>query len=149
MDETALRILRTFDRPGVTRLRATDLAVAAGVEGDAVRAVLPDMVDSGQLAEVDGEFARTESGRLEVAGPLELTFLTRAGCHLCEQALGQLTPLLARLGKRLHLVDVDAERVLREDYGNEVPVLFLGQQEIARHQINPARVRAALAKARK
>jgi hypothetical protein len=148
MDDTALRILRAFDRPGLARPSADDLAAVAGADARAVPAVLADMVDSGQLLEVDGRFERTECGRLEVAGPLEFTFLTRAGCHLCEQGLRQIEPLLARLGKRLHVVDVDADRVLREDYGNEVPVLFLGQQEVARHRIDPAMVRAALANAR-
>jgi hypothetical protein len=74
--------------------------------------------------------------------------LTRAGCHLCDQALRQIEPLVSKLGAQLRLVDVDSDLVLRQDYGLDVPVLFVGSREIARHQINPAGIRAALRDAR-
>ena len=77
-----------------------------------------------------------------------MTLLTRAGCHLCEQALRQIEPLVSRFGAHVRLVDVDTDSVLRREYGNEVPVLFLGSREIARHRVDPASIRAALSDAR-
>jgi hypothetical protein len=148
MDETALRILRAFDRPGLGCLSEEDLLAAAGDTAEA-RAALADLIDSCALRERAGQYERTESGRLEAAGPLELTLLTRAGCHLCDQALRQIEPLVTKMGAPLRIIDVDTDRVLREDYGLDVPVLFLGNEEIARHRIDPANIRAALANARK
>jgi Glutaredoxin-like domain (DUF836) len=148
MDETALQILRSFDRLALSRLCEDDLLAAATNTAEA-RAALVDLVDSGALRENAGQYERTEFGRLEAAGPLELTLLTRAGCHLCDQALRQIEPLVSKLGAHLRLVDVDSDRVLREDYGLDVPVLFLGNSEIARHRFDPAGIRAAFSSARK
>ncbi len=147
MDETALQILRAFDRLGLSCLREDDL-LAAPADAAEARAALADLVDSGALRENAGQYERTEFGRLEAAGPLELTLLTRAGCHLCDQALRQIEPLVSKLGAHLRLVDVDSDRVLREDYGLEVPVLFLGNREVARHRFDPASIRSALSSAR-
>lgn len=148
MDETALSILRAFGRLGSGRLSEEDLLAAAGDTAEA-RAVLAELVSSGALRIAGGQYERTEFGRLEAAEPLELTLLTRAGCHLCDQALRQIEPLVTRIGAPLRIVDVDTDRVLREDYGLDVPVLFLGSEEIARHRIDPAGIRAALSNARK
>jgi glutaredoxin len=148
MDETALQILRAFDRLNLTRLGEAELLAAAADTAE-TRASLAQLVDSGCLRAVGGQYERTEFGRLEAAGPFELTLLTRAGCHLCDQALRQIEPLLSKLGADLRLVDVDSDRVLREDYSLDVPVLFLGNREIARHRIEPASIRAALSRARR
>lgn len=148
MNETALLILRAFDRPGAAPLREADLLAAAPDSAEA-RAALQELVASGALREEAGQYERTEFGRLEVAGPREWTLLTRAGCHLCDQALREIEPLVSRLGARLRLVDVDGDAVLKQDYGLDVPVLFVGSQEIARHRINPGGIRAALRDARK
>ncbi|MDE3136228.1 MAG: glutaredoxin family protein [Acidobacteriota bacterium] len=148
MDETALQILRAFDCLKLTRLSEADLLAVAADSAEA-QASLAQLVDSGALREVAGQYERTEFGRLEVAGPSELTLLTRAGCHLCDQALRQIEPLVSKLGAHLRFVDVDSDRVLREDYGLDVPVLFLGNREIARHRIEAGSIRAALSKAKK
>ena len=147
MNEMALHILEAFDRLGLSRLRPADL-LDAGSDSEETRAALAELVFSGALREIAGQYERTEFGRLEAAGPRELTLLTRAGCHLCEQALRQIEPLVSRFGAHVRLVDVDTDSVLRREYGNEVPVLFLGSREIARHRVDPASIRAALSDAR-
>jgi len=147
MNETALRILEAFDRLGLSRLCPADL-LAGGSDSEEARATLAELVFSGALREISGQYERTEFGRLEAAGPRELTLLTRAGCHLCEQALRQIEPVVSRFGARVRLVDVDTDSVLRQEYGNEVPVLFAGSREIARHRVGAASVRAALSDAR-
>jgi len=50
-----------------------------------------------------------------------LTLYTRAGCHLCEQAEGNLQAL----DYRYHPVDVDRDPALRARHGDDVPVLAL------------------------
>jgi hypothetical protein len=142
MEQTAKQILETFDRLGLSRLGAADFALPA--EAGAKQAALAALVESGCLREVAGQFERTEWGRLEIAGPLEVTFLSRSGCHLCDEALRQIEPLVSGFGTDLRVVNVDTDRTLRQRYGNEVPVVFLGNRELERNRIDPGHLRAEL-----
>ncbi len=55
--------------------------------------------------------------------PLQITFYTRAGCQLCDEAL----ELLRDYGKKYPLtiqeIDVDSQPELADRYGDKVPVL--------------------------
>lgn len=65
-----------------------------------------------------------------------LTLYTRAGCPLCEEMAAEVRALIAGTGHSLGYVDVDADPLLKAQYGWEVPLLFDGDFEICRHQIN-------------
>jgi glutaredoxin len=147
MDEPARNILKAFERLGSSRLRAADLVMAEPAAApEAVSASIALLLDEGCLREVGGQYERTEMGRLEAAGPLNLTLLARPGCHLCELALQGLAPVAAKFGTDLRQVDVDTDRKLRERYGNNIPVVFLGHQEVARHRVDPRQLLRDLSK---
>ncbi len=156
MHESARRILESFDRLGHSRLTAADFADACGLRGGAneanghasAEAAIRDLVAAGALREIAGGYERTEFGRLEAADRLTLTLLGRRGCHLCQEVLVWLEPLVARLGVTLRKVDVDTDGVLRERYGNEVPVLFLGARELARNHFEAPLVEKSVKMAR-
>ena len=82
----------------------------------------------------------------------ELTFITRQGCHLCEEASNDLARLLARFTE-LHpdkpytvdVVDVDSDPVLMKKYSEEVPVLLLNGEQVSFFRIDVERVLAKLA----
>lgn len=80
---------------------------------------------------------------------LEVTFYTRAGCHLCEEAKSQMAPLLAEFGARLREVDIDADPQLRELYNLDVPVIFLDGRKVAKHRVDLKQFRRQLQEARK
>ena len=67
-----------------------------------------------------------------------LTLYTRTGCPLCEEMEAALEGLLA--GRRIGIdrVDVDADPALKARFGWDVPLLFDGETEIARHRLTPA-----------
>lgn len=65
-----------------------------------------------------------------------LTLFTREGCPLCEEMEAEVRVLIAGTGHSLEPVDVDADPSLRAKYGWEVPLLFDGDTEICRHQLN-------------
>lgn len=65
-----------------------------------------------------------------------LTLLTRTGCPLCDEMAAQIGPLLAGTAHVLTPVDVDADPELRARYGWDVPLLFDGDDEICRHELN-------------
>lgn len=68
--------------------------------------------------------------------PLTLTLYTRVGCHLCETMQQQLGKIQAYYGFSLNVVDIDADSYLQLRYGERVPVLALGEQEICHYQLN-------------
>jgi len=151
MNPIAKRVLEAYDELGRDALELSALVEraaqpagsSASAERDAVRAVVTQLVEQGWLrpaAEGDA-FARTEDGRLALAGPRELTLYTRPGCHLCEEARRMMAPLLADYGATLREVNVDADPALRERYTNDVPVIFLGSRKVAKHRLDLAQLR--------
>jgi hypothetical protein len=79
---------------------------------------------------------------------LQLTLLTRAYCHLCDDMLAALRPLAAARGAIVAVVDVDADPALERAFGERVPVLFAGDPaegvEHCHYPPDPARVEQAL-----
>lgn len=65
-----------------------------------------------------------------------LALYTRAGCPLCEEMAAEVGALIAATGHLLAPVDVDADPALKARYGWDVPLLFDGDTEICRHQLN-------------
>jgi glutaredoxin len=57
---------------------------------------------------------------------------TRAGCHLCNEALA----ILHRFGQEPELIDIDTDPALRERYTNCVPVVEIDGKERFRGRIN-------------
>jgi len=150
MHPIAKRVLEAYDELGRSELELSALVGRASTtpaERDAVRAVLPELVECGWLRRAGAAdvFARTEEGRLALAGPRELTLYTRPGCHLCEEAKREIAPLLGEYRATLREVNVDADPMLRERYTNDVPVLFLGSRKVAKHRVNLLQLRRQLA----
>jgi glutaredoxin len=85
-----------------------------------------------------------EDLRLAAAGPREVTLYTRPGCHLCEEAKAAIAPLLRDFGAALLEVNIDEDSVLRERYGWDVPVIFLGARKVAKHRVDVEQFRRQL-----
>lgn len=71
-----------------------------------------------------------------------LVLYSRRYCHLCEEMLAALKSLDPGLSPEIR--DVDADPALEARYGDDVPVLMLGDVELSRHRLDPERVRAYL-----
>ena len=85
-----------------------------------------------------------EELRLARCGPRDVTLYTRPGCHLCDEAKAAIASLLREFGAVLHEVNVDEDMVLKERYGWDVPVIFIGQRKAAKHQVDLAQFRRQL-----
>jgi len=70
--------------------------------------------------------------------PSQLTLYTRIGCHLCDDMKEQLEILQQQYQFSLNIVDIDADNdnYLRLRYGERVPVLAGGEQEICHYFLN-------------
>ncbi len=158
MDPMARSLLEAYDALGRDALGLSALAEftrranegrAALGDPDAVGARVALLVEQGWLRPAGAPeiFARTEDGRLALAGPRDVTLYTRPGCHLCEEAKAQMAPLLGEFGAKLREVNIDADAVLRERYSNDVPVVFLGSRRVAKHRVDLDQFRRQLASA--
>jgi glutaredoxin len=93
--------------------------------------------------------AHSEDSRLASSGPREVTLYTRPGCHLCDEAKSAIAPLLREFGAALREVNVDDDPVLKERYGWDVPVIFIGEKKAAKHRVDPQQFRRQLQDAEK
>ena len=75
---------------------------------------------------------------------MRVTLYTRAGCHLCDQALDSLTRLRGDVEFDLDVRDVDAAEPLRSRYGERVPVIAIEGQEAFWGNIDETALRARL-----
>jgi len=85
-----------------------------------------------------------EDERLAACGARVVTLYTRPGCHLCEEAKALIEPILGEFGATLREVNIDADAVLRERYGMDIPVIFIGARKAARHRVDAAKFRRQL-----
>jgi len=90
---------------------------------------------------------RPEEIRPGTPGPRDVTLYTRPGCHLCEEAKAAIAPLLREYGAILREVNIDGDPDLKERYGWDVPVIFIGQHKAAKHRVDLAQFRRQLAAA--
>jgi glutaredoxin len=85
-----------------------------------------------------------EDARIAAAGPRDVTLYTRPGCHLCEEAKAAIAPLLREFGAVLREVNIDDDSVLKERYGWDIPVIFIGGHKAAKHRVDLAQFRRQL-----
>jgi glutaredoxin len=75
-----------------------------------------------------------------------VTLVTRAGCHLCEQAETLLRSMAAELGFAYREVDVDADPALTAEHSDDVPVVVLDGRQHGYWRVEETRLRRDLAK---
>jgi len=85
---------------------------------------------------------------LAAAGPREVTLYTRPGCHLCEEAKTAIAPVLREFAGVLREVNIDKDAVLKERYGLDIPVIFIGARKAAKHRVDPQQFRRQLEQAK-
>jgi len=85
-----------------------------------------------------------EDERLAANEPRVVTLYTRPGCHLCEEAKALIEPMLGEFGSTLREVNIDEDAVLRQRYGTDIPVIFIGSRKAAKHRVDPVKFRRQL-----
>lgn len=146
----ARQILELFDQLGRERLDLHAIFAMIGGHRPEQQGVILEEVNrmvaqDWLLPSGSGDFFwRSELGRLAIANRQQVTLLTRKGCHLCEVARAQLEPVLAELGAQLRVVDVDSDPALRDQYTEDVPVIFAGPVEVSRHRADLESLRRAI-----
>jgi hypothetical protein len=72
--------------------------------------------------------------------------LSKPGCHLCDDARAVVEVVCAELGESFDEVDITSDAELMRTYGEEIPVTFVDGRQHDFWRVDPARLRAALAR---
>lgn len=73
-----------------------------------------------------------------------MTLMSRAGCHLCDDAVAAVTQLASEIAFTWDVVDVDTSPDLQDRYGDRVPVVLVDGREHGYWRVETERLRAAL-----
>lgn len=71
-------------------------------------------------------------------------YLTRTGCHLCDEALPLVRAEADRAGTTVEVRDIDEDETLRRDWDFDVPVIIVDGKLHARYRVDAEQLRAAL-----
>lgn len=68
---------------------------------------------------------------------------SKPGCHLCEEALDVIEGVLQGYGDRVSFeeVDITTDPALQREYGEEIPVVFVGDRRHSQWFVEEARFR--------
>lgn len=75
-----------------------------------------------------------------------ILYLTREGCHLCEEALPVVRAEADRAGTAVEVVDIDTDSQLQQDWDYDVPVIIVDGKVHATYRVEAAQLRTALRK---
>jgi glutaredoxin len=73
-----------------------------------------------------------------------VTFLTRAGCHLCETGWAEVLRARERRAFSLERIDVESDPELRAEYGEQVPVVLIDGRLFCYFEVKSTQLLAAL-----
>ncbi|HEX7352388.1 glutaredoxin family protein [Brachybacterium sp.] len=73
-------------------------------------------------------------------------YLTREGCHLCDEALPVVRAEADRVGSTVEVRDIDEDEQLRADWDHDVPVIIVDGKVHAKYRVEAQQLRTALAR---
>ncbi len=73
-----------------------------------------------------------------------VTFYTRPGCHLCDEARTVVERVCADLGETWAELSIDGDPELTRRYGEEIPVTLVDGRQHDFWRVDEERLRAAL-----
>jgi hypothetical protein len=77
------------------------------------------------------------------SGP-DVTLYSRVGCHLCDEAKTAIAPLLREFRATLREIDIEGDATLKERFGCDIPVIYIGRKKAAKHRVNLEQFRRQL-----
>jgi hypothetical protein len=77
---------------------------------------------------------------------IHITLYGRADCHLCHEMRAVVDAVAREVPLAIEQVDVDSDPALAAAYGGEIPVLCVNGRKAFKHRVDPALLRARLAR---
>ena len=75
-----------------------------------------------------------------------VTVYSRNGCHLCENAIGEIKNFSKEFTFQLEEIFIDGNTELEKKYGEEVPVILINGNPHDFFKVDPERFRSAMKK---
>ncbi len=75
--------------------------------------------------------------------PIQLSFYTKPGCHLCEDVADVLDVLAARWSLEIRMVDILSDPELHRRYWSKIPVVSVGRY-VLEAPIRPSDIQSAV-----
>lgn len=80
-------------------------------------------------------------------GPMhDVVVYSRKGCHLCDVVKETLTQLQGDADFQWHEVDIDVDPQLRQEYNDQVPVVFIDGRKAFKYRMDGREFLRSLAK---
>jgi glutaredoxin len=76
--------------------------------------------------------------------PAELTLYSRPGCHLCDDMKAIVAPVARELGWIVKEIDISGQPELESRFGQEIPVLFVGERKAFKYRLTESALRRRL-----
>lgn len=76
----------------------------------------------------------------------DLTFITKSGCHLCEEAEVVLDQICNELGLEYSKIFIEENQDLALKFQEEIPVVLIDGIQHSAWRVDPIKLRAALTK---
>ena len=73
-----------------------------------------------------------------------VTIYGRPGCHLCEEAKKAILSAGCEDEFVLEEINIDLDRILKQKYGLDVPIILINSVKVFEHEVNPAEFRRKL-----
>jgi 4a-hydroxytetrahydrobiopterin dehydratase len=73
-----------------------------------------------------------------------ITFYTRRGCQLCDDAKRVVDRIARRTGTTVTTIDIDADPELQRRYNDDVPVIAIDGHDAFRHRVTEAELLSGL-----
>ena len=73
-----------------------------------------------------------------------LTLYTRPGCHLCDDMKAVVEPVARQLDWAVDEVDISGDAGLEEEFGTEIPVLFVNRRKAFKYRVTTRELRDRL-----
>ncbi len=73
-----------------------------------------------------------------------LTLYSKPGCHLCDRAKEVIERCRAQIDFELEVIDISQDPDLFTRYQNDIPVVLLDGQEVARHFVRERKLLESL-----
>ncbi len=67
--------------------------------------------------------------------PIQVTFYTKAGCHLCEEARDMLEDIAALTDYELEEIDIRSNPAIFEKYRYRIPVIIIDDETLLEGRI--------------
>lgn len=67
---------------------------------------------------------------------IQVEVYSRTGCHLCDDAKAVIERFTSSYPIKLKVTDVDQSETLRQQYGNDIPVILINGAEAFRHRVS-------------